>query len=374
MIIMALDHTRDFFHIDAYIHDPLDVTTTTVPLFFTRWITHFCAPIFVFLAGTSIYLQSFRKSGDELSSFLFKRGIWLIVVEVLIITLGITFDLSYSFFILQVIWAIGISMVIMALIIRLPFQVILASGILIVAGHNIFDFFQSSQGDFLTDLLRNGNFAFYPIGGGRSVIIVYPFVPWLGLMMLGYCFGKFYEPSFDAALRKKLIIRVGMGLILLFVLLRLINIYGDPFPWSRQDSPVFTILSFFNAHKYPPSLLYICMTIGPALLFLAVFENATGKVIRSISIYGRVPFFYYVVHFYVIHALATVFFLIRGHSLAEQIPGDQATPFKFVVAGEGYSLIIVYVVWALIVLSLYPLCQWFSEFKKRRNSIWLSYV
>jgi uncharacterized membrane protein len=300
--------------------------------------------------------------------------VWLIVVEVLIITLAITFDLSYSFFILQVIWAIGISMVIMALIIRLPFQVVLATGLLIVVGHNIFDFFQSTERDFLTDLLRNGNFVFYPIGGGRSILIVYPFVPWLGLMMLGYCFGKFYEPSFDTALRKKLMIRLGMGLILFFVLLRLINIYGDPFPWSRQDNPVFTILSFLNVHKYPPSLLYICMTIGPALVFLAVFENLNGKAVRAISIYGRVPFFYYVVHFYAIHILATVAFVIRGHSLAEQIPADQATPFKFVVAGEGYSLIVVYGIWALIVLSLYPLCKWFSEFKKSRNSVWLSYV
>ena len=374
MIIMALDHTRDFFHYDAFLHDPLDVTTTSVALYFSRWITHFCAPVFVFLAGASIYLQSLRKSKRELSAFLFKRGAWLIFVEFFVISLSWTFDITYPIFAMQVIWTIGISMVLMSLIVHLPFNAILALGVVIVFGHNILDFIESTHDGFIWNLTRNGNFAFYNLGPGRQLVIIYPFVPWLGLMMLGYCLGKIYRPSFDAVQRKKILLWAGIGSIFLFAILRYSNIYGNPFHWTIQENPVFTFLSFLNVHKYPPSLLYICITIGPSLLFLSFFESSNNRLTRGISVYGRVPFFYYVLHFYSIHFLCMILFMTRGHALTEETLPVFGMPFRFVIAGEGYSLPIVYLIWIGLVLALYPMCQWFSEYKKRKSYGWLSYL
>ena len=374
MIIMALDHTRDFFHFDAFVHDPLDLATTSVSLFFTRWVTHFCAPVFVFLAGTSVFLQGLRKTKEELSSFLFKRGLWLIFIELVVVTFSWTFDATFRVFIMQVIWAIGISMLLLGAIVRLPYNVILAFGLLIVFGHNVCDFVETTHQGFWWDLLRNGNFAFHEIGGGRQIAIIYPFVPWLGLMMLGYCFGKLYEPSFDSTRRRRLLVYSGTSLILLFVVVRWLNAYGNPFPWSMQNNPLFTFLSFINVHKYPPSLLFLCVTIGPALLFLSVAESANNKLTQIISVYGRVPFFFYVLHFYEIHLLCMILFLARGHSFTDAMPDIFGIQFRFLIAGEGYSLGITYFIWMLIVLSLYPLCKWFSVYKRQKGYWWLSYL
>ena len=374
MIMMALDHTRDFFHYDAFMHDPLDLHSTTGYLFFTRWITHYCAPVFVFLAGTSIYLQQLRKYKKELSTFLFKRGLWLIFIELIIITFSFTFDFHYKFFIMQVIWAIGISMVFMSLVVRLPYKIILSLGLLIVFGHNIFDYIESTHHGFLWDLTRNGHFATYEILPGRKFAIAYPFVPWFGLMMLGFCFGKIYEPSFDSLKRKKILLRAGIGVILFFIVLRFLNVYGNPEKWSVQSDWFVTLLSFIDTHKYPPSLLYICMTIGPALIFLSLFENSNSRISRIISVYGRVPFFYYVLHFYMLHTICMILFVTRGHSFSEVIPPINGIPFQFMIAGEGYSLKIVYVIWLSVVIALYPLCKWFSEYKKKNKSWWLSYL
>jgi uncharacterized membrane protein len=185
MIIMALDHTRDFFHFDAFLHDPLNLTTTTVGLFFTRWVTHFSAPVFVFLSGVSIFLQGLRKNKKELSTFLFKRGLWLIFIELVVVNFSWTFDITFHLFVMQVIWAIGISMCFMGLIIRLPFKAILVLGLLIVFGHNVLDYIEATHHGFFWDLLRNGDFVLYPVGGGHQLVIIYPFLPWLGLMILG---------------------------------------------------------------------------------------------------------------------------------------------------------------------------------------------
>ena len=291
MVIMALDHTRDFFHFDAFQHDPLDVKTTSVYLYFTRWITHFCAPVFVFLAGTSIYLQQLRKSTTEMGSFLLKRGAWLIFVETVLITFAWTFEFSFPAIILQVIWAIGISMVLMAFLIRLPFKLILITGLLIVFGHNVFDYVKSTHSGFVWDLLRNGNFATHQILPGTKLVIIYPFVPWLGLMMLGYCLGKVYHPGYNAINRNKQLLWLGLSVTFFFIALRLANSYGNPNPWESQPDGVFTLLSFLDVKKYPPSLLFACMTIGPALVFLSLFENINNRVTKAISVFGSVPFF-----------------------------------------------------------------------------------
>ena len=374
MILMALDHTRDFIHAEAFTRDPLDPASTTPLLFFTRFITHYCAPVFVLLAGVSIYLQSLRKPQGELSVFLLKRGLWLIFVELILITFAWTFDFRFTMFVMQVIWAIGISMVFMSVVIRLPYWLIVTLGLIIALGHNVFDFVETTHSGFWWDLLRNGNFAFHELLPGRQIVIIYPFLPWLGLMMLGYGLGKIFEPSVSVERRRKFLINTGMGLIFLFVALRYLNVYGDPHPWSVQPEGWRTLLSFMNVHKYPPSLLFFCITLGPALILLAVFEKTSNALSKAISVYGRVPFFYYILHFYILHTLATILFLTRGHSFSEGVQSIFGIPFNFLIQGEGYSLGIVYLVWILMVVALYPLCKWFSELKKKSGHWGMSYL
>jgi uncharacterized membrane protein len=374
MIIMALDHVRDYFHIAANTGDPLDLNTTTPILFFTRWITHFCAPVFVFLSGTSIYLQSLRKTKAELAGFLIKRGLWLILLEVGVVTLGWTFNLLYNTLILQVIWAIGISMVLMGCVIRFPFKVLVALGFLIVFLHNLLDFPERDpnlHAGLLWDLLHHGRFVPYPFAENHVVLIVYPFLPWTGLMMLGYGFGKIME-SPD---RKKTLNILGLSLIALFVLLRFINVYGDPLPWSPQKNGFYTFLSFINVNKYPPSLLYICITIGPALLLLSFLDTIKNSVTNVLKIYGRVALFYYLMHLFLIHVLATIFFFARGNTLEKAIAAKGDHPFYFVVAGEGNSLPVVYLIWILIIIALYPLCKVYDRYKtNHKEKWWLSYL
>ena len=374
MIIMALDHTRDFVHEGALVADPLSLSTPDGPLFFTRWITHFCAPIFVFLAGTSAFLQGLRKSKGELSAFLIKRGLWLILVEVTIVTFGISFDVSFNIFFLQVIWAIGISMVLLGLAIWLPFKAILAIGLFIVLGHNSLDFYEAKNaGNFGTfySLLHRQNFL--PIGEGRVLGILYPFLPWTGLMLMGYCFGRLFT-LYEGVARRNVLLKLGAGIVLLFVALRFINVYGDPAPWTNQKDALLTTLSFINTTKYPPSLLFMCMTIGPGILFLAFADKARSGFAKVVTVYGKVPFFYYVLHFYLIHAIAVVFSLLRGHSFAEGYTGTQGIPFKFVFPGEGLSLGGTYLVWIGVVAILYPACRWFSHYKQTHKQWWLSYL
>jgi uncharacterized membrane protein len=374
MIIMALDHTRDFFHVQANIADPLDLAITTPFLFFTRWITHFCAPVFVFLTGASAYFQSLRKTKKELSLFLIKRGLWLILLEATLISFAWSFDIHYSFFILQVIWAIGISMVLLGLAIMLPFAAVLTIGLVIVLGHNSLDFYEAhlkSSPGFLYDLIHRQNS--YPLWGQHSLMIFYPFMAWTGLMFLGYCFGKVFINT-DPAKRMKVLTMWGGGLILFFVALRATNTYGDPSHWAVQKNATFTFLSFIKVQKYPPSLLYMCATIGPALLFLAWVGNAGSRLAKVITVYGRVPFLYYVAHIYLIHLAVTAVFFARGHSLSEGINGASHTPFNFVVSGEGFNLGIVYLIWLLMVAALYPLCKKYSEYKLTHKQWWLSYL
>lgn len=380
MVIMALDHTRDFIHYDAFLHDPLDIETTSLALYFTRWITHFCAPIFIFLSGVSIYLQSFRKSKIDLSKFLFKRGLWLIFVEFIIMGFLWSFNFQFPMFFLQVIWAIGISMVFMSVLIHLPYILILITGSLIVCLHNVLDGINSTHQGFFWDVLHNGHFAAHAINQDHTLVIVYPFLPWLGVMMLGYCLGKLYEQTISVDFRRNFLLIKGIGLILFFILLRWSNYYGDPIPWSAQNDFLHTLLSFFNVNKYPPSLLFLCITLGPALIVLSLTDSinasiaSSNKLVKIFNIYGSVPFFYYILHFYLIHLVAGVLYFTRGHAWSEPDIIANGPPFAFMVSGEGYSLGIVYLVWILVVISLYPLCKWFSEYRKRNSHWWLGYV
>ncbi|MEO6133749.1 MAG: heparan-alpha-glucosaminide N-acetyltransferase domain-containing protein [Ginsengibacter sp.] len=377
MVIMALDHVRDFVHITAGIDDPLNFATTTPFLFFTRWITHFCAPTFIFLSGTSIYLQSLRKTKKELSGFLIKRGLWLIFVEIAIVSFAWMFNPHYEFIPLQVIWAIGICMVFLGLLIRLPYNIILALGLLIVFGHNLLDIPESAPGftsNFLWDILHHGFFTPYQLLPNHYFIIVYPFLPWLGLMILGYCTGIFFTKKYNEQQRTKIFIKIGLSLIAIFIAVRFINIYGDPHPWAIQKDSLFTFLSFMNVTKYPPSLLYLCILIGPGFLMLAFLEKIKNPFTNILMIYGRVPFFYYILHLYLIHLVAVVLFFMRGHSMNEAVTAGEF-PAYFVIPGEGLGLAAVYAVWAFVVIALYPLCKWYDKYKtNHREKWWLSYL
>lgn len=377
MVIMALDHSRDFLHIGAFTGDPLDAETTTAGLYFTRWITHFCAPVFVFLAGTSIYLQSLRKSSKELSLFLLKRGLWLILVEILIVTFSFTYDIHMKVIIFQVIWAIGISMVCMAALVFLPYYWILAIGLLIFCGHNLLDYAEAQhQGTFpfLWDLAHHGFFKLYPIPTGRKLMILYPFLPWTGIMMLGYALGRLFEAKILPAQRRKWLLTLGLASIALFFLLRTLNAYGDPNHWQGRDTFLKTVFAFFDVTKYPPSIMYACITLGPALVFLAFIEPANNRITAFFNVYGKVPFFYYVIHFYILHTICMVLFFWRGHTFDEGIQGVPGLPFKFFAVGEGYSLPIVYLIWIGVVLLLYPACRWFGAYKQKNKKWWLSYL
>jgi uncharacterized membrane protein len=374
MIIMALDHVRDYFHNDAFQHDPLDPATTTPTLYFTRWITHFCAPTFVFLAGSSAYLIGLRKTKAELSSFLIKRGLWLILIEAFVITLAWTFNPLYNAVIFQVIWAIGISMVFLGLAVRLPYGVIFAIGALIVLGHNMLDYPEAARKhevSFIWDLLHDSRFDTYTFAPRHILIIAYAFVPWMGLMFMGYCAGKLFAPTVDSAKRQKTLLLIGTGLIVLFVVLRLLNGYGNPLPWTTQRNGVATFLSFMNIHKYPPSLMYASITLGPAFIVLALLEHVQNRFTEFAKVFGRVPFFYYVLHIYLIHALTVVAFYITGYG-AKDIVGQ--TPFLFRPLTFGYDLWAVYLVWIGVILALYPLCRWYDRYKSTHTQWWLSYL
>lgn len=380
MVIMALDHVRDYFHVTANTDDPLNLDTTTPALFFTRWVTHFCAPVFVFLSGTSVYLQSLRKTRKALGFFLLKRGAWLILAEWTLIAFAWTFDPRFSLLPLQVIWAIGISMVILGalVLIRLPYKAMLILGILIVAGHNLLDMPESAPGfqaGFWWNLLHHGYFVTYPLAPGHDFLMVYPFLAWTGVMIMGYCAGALFTAKYSPEQRKKLLLQTGAGLLLLFILLRGFNVYGDPHPWIPQSNGVYSLLSFFNVHKYPPSLLYLCITIGPALIMLALIEKTNNRFTTAMTIYGRTAFFYYILHLYLIHVVAAVFFFAGGHTMQQALASVKQVPFMFVLPGVGIGLAGVYGIWVGVVVLLYPLCKRYDRYKSaHREKWWLSYL
>lgn len=375
MIIMALDHARDFLHADFFKgNDPLDFATTSVPLFLTRWITHFCAPVFVFLAGASAFFSGKKKTKKQLALFLFTRGLWLMILEITVVNFGWMFDFTFRVIFIQVIWAIGLSMVFMSAFIFLPVSVVFFTGLALVFGHNLFDNLRVENNTTLNFLwsLAHQPEQFKPTEY-FTIIVAYPFVPWLGLMMTGYGFGKFYSSKNKELLKSKVpaLAVAGLFCLLIFFLLRSGNFYGDAHYWKMQKTGIFTVLSFFDCTKYPPSLLYLLMTIGPSLLFLAISEKVKGKIPEIISIYGRVPLFYYVIHIYLLHIIAGILFFATGHSMSE-IDFSEALPQA--PKNFGFSLLTVYFVWIICVVALYFPCKWFSDYKRTHSQWWLSYL
>jgi uncharacterized membrane protein len=374
MIIMALDHVRDYFHAGAFAYDPTDLSKTTVLLFFTRWITHFCAPVFMFLSGTSAFLVGVRKGKKYLSRFLVTRGLWLVFLELTVLNFAWFFNIDFPMTTFIVIWALGISMIALAALIYLPLPAIAAIGFVMVFGHNLLDNIHVAGNGFAAfgwALLHEQKIFIY---GNHQVFIGYPLIPWIGVMALGYCLGKLYTENFDQAKRRKILIRLGAGAIILFVALRFTNVYGDPSPWSRQSSGTFTVLSFLRVSKYPPSLLYLLVTLGPALLFLAFTEKARSWLAAQIKMIGRVPMFYYIVHIYIIHLAAMAATYFSGLTWKSMIL-DTWVSFDPKLQGYGFSLGVVYIVWFSLIIILYFLCRWYDGYKRTHSQKWwVSYV
>jgi uncharacterized membrane protein len=377
MIIMALDHVRDYTNIGYAAVDPVNLDTTTPALFFTRWITHFCAPVFVFLAGTSAFLYGYTKSSNKtLSKFLFTRGLWLVFIELTVVNFAWTFDISLSFHIFQVIWAIGVCMILMSLLIYIPRRFLLGLGLIILIGHNTLDGITKSGNDpisILWYLIHQKGFVAFD-NGQTMAFFAYPILPWLGIMILGYCFGYFYQKGYKAELRKKWLLRLGYIAIILFFGLRFLNVYGNLTPWTTQESFTYTIISFFNATKYPPSLLYTLMTLGPALLFLYAIESVQNKWTNILVTIGRVPFFFYILHLYLIHLIGLIGLVILGADWRELI----YTPARFTstyLADKGFDLWVTYIVWLLVIILLYPICKKYMIYKaNNKEKWWLSYL
>ena len=371
MVIMALDHVRDFFHWSAFKFDPLDFSQTSTPIFMTRWITHYCAPVFVFLAGTSAWLIGVRKGKKALSKFLFTRGLWLLFLEVTVINFAFSFDIHFSGIVLQVIWATGVSMVFLSFLVFLPKRILLVVALLIIGGHNLLDnvHVEGNGADAVGwSMLHELKFFSF---GKFNLLVLYPVLAWIGVMCAGYCFGELYT-NYDAAKRKKLLITIGSVCIVLFIVIRFINAHGDQGHWYKQSTPIFTVLSFINTTKYPPSLLFVLMTIGPAIFCLAFIERPLKRWGNIISVYGRVPMFYYIIHFYVIHIGFIIAALLTGYKWDNIM---NAGPIGQPLPDYGFKLWQVYLVWITIVVLLYPLCKWYSNYKMRNpQKWWLSYL
>ena len=375
IVLMVLDHVRDFLHIDALEFDPLDPARTTPLLFLTRWITHFCAPTFVFLAGASARLQGLRgRRAGELSRFLLTRGAWLVVLEFTVVSFGWSFSPHYLVF-LQVIWAIGCSMALLGLLVWVPAGALLALGVLIIALHNLLDPLQPERlGAYANAWSALHVPRLWMHDGAPWALLAYPVLPWFGVMLFGYGLGGVFVRA--PPQRDRFLLVLGLSMTAAFVLLRLIDRYGDPQPWAVQPLAIQTVMAFLSPQKYPPSLLYVCMTLGPVIALIPLIERWTGPAARFLRVFGAVPLFAYVLHLYLAHAASIVLRLATGQSLAGQFDWMRAllTPQRQQMHGSGFPLWVVYAAWIAIVLAIYPACRAYARLKQRRRDWWLSYL
>jgi uncharacterized membrane protein len=386
MVIMLLDHTREYVHADAFRFSPTDLSKTNVLLFFTRWITHLCAPTFVFLAGTSIYLQKMRgKSSAELSKFLLTRGLWLIFLEFTVVRFSMLFNLDYSFFgFAEVIWVFGVSMIFLAALVYLPARVVGVLGVAMIALHNLLDGINVPPATSMAstpppDVLQKIWLVLHQPGviplfeGGSKLFVAYPLIPWIGVMAAGYWFGGIY--TWESERRRRWLFRLGLALTLLFIIIRAINVYGDPQIWTNQPSGAFTFLSFLNTTKYPPSLLFLLMTLGPALLILALTDGVRNNnfLSRIFITFGRVPLFYFILQMFVAHGFGVLLSFLAVKSVAYQFLNfpDSSTAAP---PDAGFPLWTVYAAWLAGLIILYPLCRWYGKVKQNRRGFPFSYL
>ena len=378
MVIMAIDHARDLLHVDSLTQSPTDLATTTPILFFTRWITHLCAPSFVFLSGISAWLSVNRQRtapgkpgtpgtavtpgtpGSSIRRHFLIRGIWLIILEFTIVNFALWWDIHFRIIMFQVIATIGFGFIALAFLYRLPPKILAGIGLLIIFGHDLLSQVMLPVNQTARILLSlffsNGLF---PITPNFSLLIAYPVIPWLGILLTGFAAGRIFE--MPAEKRKKLLLRAGFAAIGLFLLLRLGNFYGDPAPWTVQRNRIYSVLSFFNVSKYPPSLLYTLIMLGLLFLFLAFLEGKGGVVGRILGVFGKVPLFYYLVHWYVLRSAMFIMVFAEGFHIRDLL----FTPFQFgrPAKGSGLPLAGVYAVWLAIVVLLYPLCRWYGQYR-----------
>jgi uncharacterized membrane protein len=374
MVIMALDHVRDFFHTDAMSFQPDDLSRTTVPLFFTRWITHFCAPVFMFTAGLAAFFWWSRgHTKSELSRFLWKRGLWLVLLDLTVVRFALNFSLTSGIVILNVLWALGWSMVALGFLVHLPVRFLSLLSVSVIALHNLADPITASQfgsAGWVWNIVHQlGVFRIDSV----PFLAAYPLVPWIAVMSAGFCFGGIM--TLDPPQRRQWLTRIGLGLILAFLVIRGVNSYGDPQPWSTQI-PGTALLSFLRTTKYPPSLDFLLMTLGPAILLLPALERLKLTSTNPLVVFGRVPLFFFIVHLYVIHAAAIPLALLRYGNIAflwNPLPSLGGDP-KLYPSDYGYNLWVVYVLWLAIVALLYPACVWFAGLKERRSRWWLAYA
>jgi len=368
MVVMALDHARDFFSDTVFKFDPTDLSQTTPALFVTRWVTHFCAPVFVFLAGTSAYLWQTRgRTKGELSRFLLTRGLFLVLLDLTVIRFTWFWETNWRFAFVQVIWVTGWSMIILAALIHLPRWFIAALAIGVSAGHNLLDTVLTSKDTtwgIVWRFLHMRDFV-EPIHGFH-VLIMYPLVPWFAVLAAGYAFGLIV--TLDAHCRRRWFLTLGLAMIAAFIVLRGLNVYGDPRPWTPQNDALFTLFSFLNCEKYPPSLLFLLMTIGPAITALAIFDRPPGPVGRWFVVFGRVPMFFYLIHAPLLRLLACLAMLPR-YGAGVFTLDLMRPPSDF-----GFSLPVVYAAWIGAVVTLYFPCRWYAGVKQRRRDWWLSYL
>jgi uncharacterized membrane protein len=367
MVLMALDHTRDFFGVPG---SPTNLATASAALFFTRWITHFCAPVFFLLIGTGAFLSLRKQSKSELSRFLFTRGLWLIFLElVLFRCLALQFNFDYHITVITVLWALGWAMIVLSVLVHLPASAVTAFGVVMIATHNLFDSIKSANP--LWSILHSPNIILAT--PNHTVFLAYPLIPWVGVTAAGYGLGQIY--GWTPERRRTFLLRLGIGLTAGFIILRAINIYGDPSRWAAQHSAAFTVLSFLNTTKYPPSLLFLLMTLGPALLFLRAVDGHTPSLLRPALIIGKVPMFYYLLHFFFIHLLAVIICFARYGNIHWMFESPDIAHFPITSPpGWGLTLPFVYLIWAFVVITLYPLCRRYAALKQRSNDPWLSYL
>lgn len=373
MVIMALDHVRDYFHYDAFFFDPTDLSQASPAMFWTRFVTHFCAPVFIFLAGTSAFFVGQRLNKKLLSKWLVKRGLWLIFLEITVVKFAWMFKLDFTTTVFQVIWVLGAAMVFLAAFIWVPRKIMIPLSLLVIISHNLLDTISP------TDSVQHGIWVFlHEFGmvdiGITNIFLGYPLIPWVFFMPLGYHFGAMYLPSYSQNLRLSNLWKFGLSCLAVFFILRGFNTYGDPSPWTYQSTTGLTISSYFNVNKYPPSLLYLCITMGPTFIFLAVAEKINTPISSKLITIGRVPMFFYIMHLYVIHLAASITAVLTGFSWNDMVI-DVWVTMQPNLQGYGFNLWVVYLIWVLVVLFLYPFCKWYDNYKSNnRDKWWLSYL
>ena len=372
MVLMALDHTRDYFGAPV---NPTDIATTTIALFFTRWVTHFCAPVFFLLTGTGACLALRRRSVAGLSRFLLTRGLWLIFLELVVVRcLGWQFNFDYHLTAVTVLWALGWAMIVLSALVWLPASVVGIVGAVIIVTHNLFDGVQASSlgafGPLWTALHAPGVLW---TDGTHTVFAAYVLIPWVGVTAVGYSLGQVYR--WEPERRRRFLVRMGIAAVVAFIALRAVNIYGDTSRWAHQRSALFTALSFINTTKYPPSLLYLLMTLGPALLFLRAVDGRTPRALQPALVFGKVPMFYYVLHIVLIHLIAVGVCVARYGSAHWMFESPSIDKYPITQPpGWPVPLPVVWLIWVCVVVLLYPVCRWFAGVKRRRTDWWLSYL